>query len=75
MRTRLTRLAQSLPFGRRQVTLYVDGSTVACPLRGDTNLETCLACAHLDQVEGEPVTRIHCQLPGTVPATASQVVL
>lgn len=75
MRTRLTRLVQSLAGGRREVTLFVDGSTVACPLRGDTNLETCLACAQLDEVEGEPVTRIRCHAQGTVPAAASQVAL
>ena len=38
MRTRLTRLTQSRHPGRRQVTPFVDRSTVPCPPRGDADL-------------------------------------
>ncbi len=45
MRTRLTRLTQSRHPGPRQVTLFVDRSTMPCPLRADADLGTVPAAA------------------------------
>ncbi len=45
MRTRLTRRTQSRHAGPRQVTPFVDRSTVPCPLRGDADLGTVPAAA------------------------------
>lgn len=72
MGTRLTRIARSIRRPGRAVELLVDpAGMVPCPLRGDISVETCLACAQLDDVRGTPVSGIRCEVPGRVPAAAS----
>lgn len=64
MVTLLDRLASLVSAStRRTTTLYVDGGSVACPQQGDVSVELCLACAHLREVDGDPVRWIECR-PG-----------
>lgn len=72
MGMRLPRFTLSLRRPGRTVELFVDESgMVPCPVRGDVGVETCLACAQLEDVRTGGPVRIRCEVPGRVPAGAS----
>ena len=41
--------------------LHVDRSMVPCPVRGDVELEVCLACPSLKKLVGDPITGLECE--------------
>ena len=66
LQNRVSRWWADRPLPTGTTTLYVDWGIVPCPRQGDISIEACLACPHLQEVDGDPVRRISCH-PGVGP--------